>query len=375
MLLRVLGAVAGISCLLGVAVEPAHAHGVDPTVKAVIDAVEPDVAGLVVQVADSVATELVLENPTAQPIEILADSGEAFLRIGPAGVEANLASPSWYLVNQPLGGKVPSGIDASSAPRWATVSDQPNWGWFDHRLHPAAVTDAEGDAHRAWTVPTRYAGQLGAIHGHLERRRFNGAYTSRLVSGATPLPGVSVQVLDGRVPGLLVRNTSAQPVIIGGAGGEPFARLGPGGAEVNRRSPTFVTNAQAKGEALDPNIAVDVAASPDWQLVSPEPAYAWIDERGRYPAEEPPEAAARSGVATIVLDWRIPMAAAATSVEIRAVTAWVPAPADAPAPKEGGGLPAAVVAALLTASIAALGVLLVFARRRSRRIAASRPSG
>ena len=40
---------------------------------------------------------------------MLAEHGEPFLRIGPDGVEANLASPSWYLTNQPFGaGQLPA---------------------------------------------------------------------------------------------------------------------------------------------------------------------------------------------------------------------------------------------------------------------------
>lgn len=344
----------------------ASAHGVDPTVKTVIDAVEPAAAGLIVQVADSVSTELLVDNPTGTDLEVLADTGEPFLRIGPRGVEANISSPSWYLTNEPLGDTLPAGIEAGAAPRWVVVSATPTWGWFDHRLHPAQVTLADADAHRAWSVPTLFGGQPGQIRGHVERRRFAGSYTARLVAGAQPLPGVSVQILDGRTPGLFVRNTGTQPVTVLGAAGEPFARIGPSGAEVNRRSPTYVASAQASGVELDPSIAVDAAAPPDWVRASPEASYAWIDARGRYPNEEPPESAARAPKATVVLDWRVPLEQGTARAEVRAVTAWVPAAVEVGAPSGAGSSNRGLVLGLIAGPILLLGAIAIYARNRRR---------
>ncbi|MEO7556764.1 MAG: hypothetical protein ABIV94_09215, partial [Acidimicrobiales bacterium] len=272
-----------------------------------LDAVAPSVPGLVVQVADSVAPEVVLDNPTATTLEVLADTGEPFLRIGPGGVEANLASPSWYATNNPNGGPAPSVVDPSNAPRWARVSDQPTWGWFDHRLHPATVSASDGDARRPWVVPIRYGDQAGEIRGHLERRRFEGSFTSRLVAGAAPLPGVTVQLLDGSVPGLLLRNVGTEPVTVIGAAGEPFARIGPSGAEVNRHSATYVRSAQAQGQPLADAAVIDPAAPPDWVAVGADPSYAWIDERGRFSGAELPPAATATSAATVVVDWRVPI--------------------------------------------------------------------
>ncbi len=48
---------------------PVAAHEVDPSVLTVLDAVEPAVDGLVVQVATSVTTQLVVENRTGEVLE------------------------------------------------------------------------------------------------------------------------------------------------------------------------------------------------------------------------------------------------------------------------------------------------------------------
>ena len=43
-------------------------------------------------------------------------------------------------------------------------------------------------------------------------------------------------------------NAGTEPVTVLGKEGEPFARIGPRGVEVNERSPTHVDDQVAKGE-------------------------------------------------------------------------------------------------------------------------------
>jgi len=73
---------------------PAFAHDLPPNVLTVLDGVSPAAPGVTVQVARSVADQLVVQNTTANDLEVLASTGEPFLRIGPHGVDANLNSPS-----------------------------------------------------------------------------------------------------------------------------------------------------------------------------------------------------------------------------------------------------------------------------------------
>ena len=68
---------------------PAGAHASDPSVRPVIDAVDPAVPGVTVQLAASVTAQLVVSNPTPTTVSVLDVNDEPFLRIGPEGVTAN----------------------------------------------------------------------------------------------------------------------------------------------------------------------------------------------------------------------------------------------------------------------------------------------
>jgi hypothetical protein len=72
---------------------PAGAHASDPSVRPVIDAVDPAVPGVTAQLAASVTAQLVVSNPTPTPVAVLDVNDEPFLRIGPEGVSANKSSP------------------------------------------------------------------------------------------------------------------------------------------------------------------------------------------------------------------------------------------------------------------------------------------
>jgi len=77
-------------------------------------------------VAASVTAQLVVANPTATELAALDGNGQPFLRIGPDGVLANLASPCWYLSNSPNGdADVPAEAQTGARARWARVAAEP----------------------------------------------------------------------------------------------------------------------------------------------------------------------------------------------------------------------------------------------------------
>ncbi|CAN5567957.1 hypothetical protein BH20ACT2_BH20ACT2_13080 [soil metagenome] len=384
-LLGVLGAVGGS--------RPVSAHGVDPTVRTVLDEVSPVLPGVTVQVATSVSTQLVAENTTDTPLLILAETGEPFLRIvggGTAtdGVEANLRSPSWFLSNSPTGqAEVPAGADPAAEPRWARVADEPSWGWFDHRLHPDDISlDADQQAggpdelRLDWEVPFRYGdtsdGVAGLVRGHLEPRRFLGTKVSGITGGARPVPGVTVQLLQGQVPGLLLRNDGAEPVVVRGAHGEPFLRVGPDGTDANLRSPAWAADSRARDRP--PSVVAEADAPPEWESISPDPVATWLEFRAA--AAEPSDEVLRSDEPTTLLTWSVPVEAAGASAQVTGVTRWVPAPAGqsgaGPGPAaeqaaaggdDGDGLPGwAVPAGVAVTAVVLAGLALRPARRRSR---------
>lgn len=341
-------AVLAAGALVVLAAPSAPGHEVDPSIVTVIDGVVPPVAGIEVTVATSVTTQLIVVNETDEPLEVLAITGEPFVRIGPAGVEANLASPSWYLTNQPFGTSgPPPGTSPDAAPRWAPVSAERTWGWFDHRLHPEALTSVLGeDRNPTFEVPMRHGGTDLVVRGHLEQRRSAPTFRAELLAVPAADSGLEVQLLQGRAPGLFVRYVGAGTVVVEGADGEPFLRLGPDGAEVNRRSPTWVFTAQAQGSDLD-GAAADPAAAPEWRQVSPSPSFAWIDPRALI-AEVGEEAQTLEWVVPVTIDGQPADIRGATTVDLVELTASDDGPVTDTGDDRPWLGPAVVVAAGLT---------------------------
>src|SRR5205814_6157510 len=108
---------------------PASAHTTDPRLVPVIDR-EPLPHGVAIEVVPNVANELVVANSSSTPLVVIGRSGDPLLRIDRSGVEANFASPEWYVVNDPEGAATPpDGLRVGSAPRWALVSRGHSYGW------------------------------------------------------------------------------------------------------------------------------------------------------------------------------------------------------------------------------------------------------
>ncbi|HWW53033.1 MAG TPA: hypothetical protein VNY84_04660, partial [Acidimicrobiales bacterium] len=217
--------------LFGASGAPAGAQVAVPGQHDILDGVAPPVPGLIVQVVTTVGEELVVANPTSTMLVVPAESGEPFLRIGPGGVQANVASPAWYRSNDPAGiAPLPAGVDPSAPPRWALVSSQPSWGWFDSRLAAAAQSPTRSGR---WVVPLRYGQQDVAITGHFELRRSTGVLVAKLVSPQAPVAGLLVGAVQGAVPGIFVSVSGPQTVVVLGQSGEPFLRVHRDGVEVN----------------------------------------------------------------------------------------------------------------------------------------------
>jgi hypothetical protein len=332
----------------------AVAHEVDPSVLTVIDEVTPAVAGLHVEVATSVTTQLVVANDTGEVLEVLDERRQPFVRIGPDGVEANLAAAAWYSTNQPFGGTVPPGTGPDEPPRWARVSTERTWGWFDHRLHPSDVPRL-GGGRPVFEVPMRLGARDVVVRGHLEPRTTMPRFSAALRSVPDPSTGLVVQLLDGRAPGLFARYSGAGEAIVEGADGEPFLRLRPTGAEVNRRSPTWVFTAQARGEALD-GAEADPGAPPEWSLVGPTPSYAWLDPRALI---------GEVGDDPVTLEWAVPVVVAGQRVEVlgTSLARSIPVEDLAAASEDDAGSRRWIVALAAVGTGAVVVVLLVGRRR------------
>ncbi len=350
----------------------AQAHGESsPLIKTVVDGVSPADPALRVSTQAGPATTLKLTNESASVVEVLAQSGEGFIRVSRAGAYANVSSPEWYRSGNPDGvGRFPPGIVPGSPPRWVLVSREPTLTWFEHRLHPAPVSvppSLVGIQRRQrlsdWSVPIRIAGRPGRITGHIDFRPLFGSVTAEIVGTPQPLPGVLMYVLPGPVPGLFLESTRRAAVVVRGRAGEPFVRVRPSRVEANQRSPSFHDDQRLKGEV--PRVPADPAAPPLWRRVGTAPRYGWLDTRARYEPGQPPDAITDRPSRTVLTRWSVPVASGTARAVVRGATSWVPSPRPGTAsrPPAAGGVGTTV---LVLGAVLLVGLAAAVALRRRR---------
>jgi hypothetical protein len=273
-----------------------------------------ELQGVTVEVAETLAPQMLVANHAAEPLEILDQNGRAFIRIGPGGVEADLAAAAWYETLATARPPVPEAArDPAAPPRWAKVKAAPEFGWFDPRLNVAQVKlsaeTVSADAPStvgAWSVPVRIGGKPAAIDGVFAfRPPAHGAYVARLEKPADFPADVSVIVSQGATPGLFLTNAGPDAVTVLGMEGEPAIRVGPDGAEVNTGSPTWRrfgreqrASAETEGE--------------HWMRVSAQPAYTWLE----------PRATTDANGAHAEKDWTVPLLIGGRRFELRGASVW-----------------------------------------------------
>ncbi|HET9771914.1 MAG TPA: hypothetical protein VFS16_13565 [Acidimicrobiia bacterium] len=319
--------------VVGFAPSPAGGHGGEQLAEPILEHVAPAVAGVKIEVAHSVNYQFVARNDSGRTITFLAETGEEYLRIGPGGVEGNLASPAFYDSNDPQGAtqfpeRAKPGPDVP--PIWRRIAAEPAWGWYDHRLHPAdpVLTPEVVRANKPavvgrWAVPIRLGDQPGEVAGRFEYRPLTGTYTMVQKSPVNPADGVRIQVVPAsRVPAVFVENLASEPVVVLGRDDEPFARIGPTVSEVNVKSPTWVEVQQARGQ--EPSDEADAGAEPKWQQVADSPRWTWLEFRAAAPHTDPPRAIVESDRATTVRTWSIPYLVGQERRTIDGITEFVP---------------------------------------------------
>lgn len=373
----VLGALLGLAPVLA---GPAAAHSADPRVQSVLDAVTPALpTPVVVQVRPGIAAQLVADNPTAVDLLVLGSGGRPFLRLSRSGVYADLGSADFYSTSTPSGSLAGADADvqAGSAPaKWVRISTSSSWGWYDHRLHPQAQpppVDTSRAARLAdWQVLLRYGTQDVVVRGHEQFQPLLGTF--EVTVGSVPA-GLTVQALQGQLPGLFLSDPDGTAMTVLGRDGEPFLRAASAGLEVNTASRTWVEDQQARGEAAGPP-----AATPHWRPVSGT-SYVWLDARLRYPDAQPPASTLRSTAATTVETWQVPVTVGGRTTAMTGQVRWVPE-ASAAALASGGPVTSTATAGQATwrrpvaigvaALVVVAAVVLAALRRRRNRVSARR---
>jgi hypothetical protein len=176
-----------------------------------VTSVSPAFEGVTVTVSPDGAA-IRVSNTTGVPLVVLGYAGEPYLRVGPAGVEENVASVTSY-VNGPYGsGLVTGAPPADDAPRpeqWVSRGLVPTATWHDVRLHhagsgrPAAVVDEPRTPRvlATWTVRARYRDAPVTVTGTLSWAGTPGFFdrtVSRVLWGVAAAAAIGVVVLVAR---------------------------------------------------------------------------------------------------------------------------------------------------------------------------------
>jgi len=110
-----------------------------------LDSSPSPLAGLrLAVVGGSTVPAVYLDNRSDTPVTVLGRGGEPLLRLGPAGTQANTASPSWVLTGAARD-EAPTGLVAvGQAPRWEMVSKDHQFSWLDDRGRAPGLDPPKG---------------------------------------------------------------------------------------------------------------------------------------------------------------------------------------------------------------------------------------
>lgn len=202
-----------------------------------------------------IAPQIVIENRSGKRLEILDTHGQAFLRVSPNGVEADIASPEWRAVINPTG--TLSTPAQTVTPQWKKVRKEPSYGWFDLRLNSEPVDVPKefvllgrSAPLQDWVIPARLDGKPYEIRGQFIYQPPNRGYVKTLLRSPAELrPGIQVQLAGGRTPALFVRNDSQQTVRVLDAKNKLLHTIKPGQRKTWLEPRTAYSGAPPKPDA------------------------------------------------------------------------------------------------------------------------------
>jgi hypothetical protein len=287
-------------------------------VRAILDPLPEPLLGMRVEVHKTMGPQVVIANPTELSVEVLDENGTPFVRIGPSGVEGNLAAKAWYETYSP-GAVAPATADVGAQPQWTHAAAEPSFGWFEPRLDakqvllpPEVITMGHATDLGRWWLPLRVDGEPIELTGIFRYEPPpKGMFVARMTTPAQVAPGVRVRLLPGLAAGFLVQNSSGSALHVLGMDGEPFLRIGPEGVDANLSSRTWWASARASGRR--PAAAEGRTSLPDWQRVAAAPRFSWIDPRAQAP---------RGQGYLDSISWRIPIRLDAQLLAVTGETAW-----------------------------------------------------
>ncbi|HVL90718.1 MAG TPA: hypothetical protein VM841_10845 [Actinomycetota bacterium] len=297
---------------------------------------------------------LTLINDTTALVTIHDPDGIPFLRVGPGGVEANPRSRHLGPAVRPNDPPPPS--PGGPEPLWQKHESGNRLRWYE----PRAAYDGHGPEDRTrrttlklFTIPGTAGETALAIEGAVMWDLPLGSVRASITGVEPPVDGVTAQVHHGLLPAIELRNTSGRTLEISGRDGKPFARIGPGGVELNERSPTYADTRR---------MPEPPPGEPSW-IPHDTDVLIWLEKRAAFDGEVP-ESIQQRGKVTELGTWTVPARIEGEAIEIRGVVRWIPNPAPlAKRDEAGGGLPWWVAAAA-AALVLGLGGVVALGRRR-----------
>jgi len=297
MMMRVAGILLALTGASTALAHVSHDAGVRPT----LSALPPMLTGVQVQLTETLAPQLLVENQTGKTLIILGQDGQPFLRLSPSGSEANTRHPEWLKTYLPGGlpGRKP---EAGTSPLWKVVKKSPNWGWFDTRLQPAGRKAGE-----TWQIPVVLDGKAGEIKGSFQDSLQAGYWQASWTQRPKLPAGVSLMLIPGQPYGLMLSNNSAQPVTVLGREGEPFIRVSAQGTEAYLASPLWQETAAQQGLRNVQGLKAE-----GWIKLNSTQRHTWIEPRTR-----------GSSGQTKPQYWEIRLQAGTQSLVAKGISRWV----------------------------------------------------
>jgi hypothetical protein len=151
-------------------------------------------------------------------------------------------------------------------------------------------------------------------------------FSTRVLSVRPRVAGLRVRAADlGNK--LEVDNRSGRDVTVLGYDGEPYLRVGPGGAFENIRSPAVYLNRTRTGNVAVPRSA-DPHAPPEWRRTGDGPIVRWHDHRAHWFATSNPLSVQRDpGSQHLVQRFTVTLVRDGVPIVVRGEVLWVPGPA------------------------------------------------